>query len=222
MPIPDYVTFGVNELNKRIDFGYVREITDETKLIELLKYRLNTFFINQVEPIKTPFPLSTMICVGVETLGQIFIKDKTIQKKFDGSIKEKKESESFRFVEVFKKLHQGFSHPVGEKFKKNLGDLWKGEDVTDIDTLSLLVYKFFRNTMIHGYHGKGVYLSVEDTKSFIKHEDGYLVLNPYWLWEKFKDVYAKLFNEAIKGQGNNQYRINALIYINNLLSKAVD
>ena len=71
--------------------------------------------------------------------------------------------------------------------------------------------------MTHGYYGRGVYLSYEDTTWFNKKDEGFLVLNPDWFWDKSKDVFNELFYEAINGELNNPRRKKALDYINKIL-----
>jgi hypothetical protein len=55
---------------------------------------------------------------------------------------------------------------------------------------------FFRNTMMHGYWGHAVYLDHQIISWEIG--DGFLVINPYWFWGGFKQVYANLFAEVQK------------------------
>jgi len=204
MPVPDKTIFaGVDDRNSPIDYGFVRTVSDGNELIKLLKLRLDTFLIKQVEPINGAFPKTTMTCITIETLGDIFFG--------------KNDTQSFGFVSVAKQLHQKFSCNVGKEFKKNLKELWDGtDDVSEIDTLAKLLYKFFRNTMIHGYYGRGVYLSYEDTTWFEK-KDGYLTINPNWFWDKTKDLYENFFYEALNGTDNNPKRIKCLNYIMKIL-----
>lgn len=77
MAVPNQTIFGVDENEASINYGTVRQITDEDRLIILLKLRIEVFFIGQVKPLETvsPFPLSVMTCIGVETLGEITIAE---------------------------------------------------------------------------------------------------------------------------------------------------
>ena len=77
--VPDKIIFGIDELGNSIDYGFVRNVTDDNELINLLRLRLKVFFIDQVQPLqesRSAFPLTTMTCVGIETLGEIFVKEK--------------------------------------------------------------------------------------------------------------------------------------------------
>ena len=53
MAVPNLTTFGVDENEASINYGTVRQITDEDRLIRLLKLRIEVFFIGQVKPLET-------------------------------------------------------------------------------------------------------------------------------------------------------------------------
>jgi hypothetical protein len=206
--IPDEVKFGHNAKGDVIDYGYVRAISDNTELIDLLRIRLQTFLINQVQPLQTsrsPFPLTVMTCVGIETLGEIFIP-------------EDKDDTSFRFVEISKKLSQTFGRKLSKKYEKKLSEFWGNKDVKNIDCYGKVLYRFFRNTMIHGYQGKGVFLSYEDlNKIEVDEETSFIKLNPDWFWNSYKEAFNKLFIDAKTAQDANAMRKNCLKYINGYL-----
>ena len=67
-----------------------------------------------------------------------------------------------------------------ELVKKN----WPDKDGEKIKTLTDLFYKYYRNTMIHGYRGNGVFLSSDLKPPFI-FNDGFLIINPDWFWTRF-------------------------------------
>lgn len=131
----DEIIFGVDSSGVAINYGFVRAIQDDTSLINLLHLRLKVFFINQVQPLqdfRSAFPLSIMTCIGIETMGEIFVA-------------ENKDDTSYQFVEI-----------------------------------------------IHGYQGKGVFLSYEDTNDIeIDEEFAFLKINPDWFWNSFKNYYEK-------------------------------
>jgi len=206
--IPDEVKFGHNAKGEVIDYGYVRAVSDNTELIDLLRIRLETFLINQVQPLqksRSPFPLTVMTCVGIETLGEIFIP-------------EDKDDSSFQFVEISKKLNQIFGRKLSKKYEKKLTELWSNKDLKNIDCYGKVLYLFFRNTMIHGYQGKGVFLSYEDLdKIEVDEETSFIKMNPDWFWNSYKDAFDKLFADAKKAQEANAMRKNCLKYINEYL-----
>ncbi|MCE2769642.1 MAG: hypothetical protein LW711_06595 [Saprospiraceae bacterium] len=53
MAVPNLTIFGVDENEASINYGTVRQITDEDRLIRLLKLRIEVFFIGQVKPLET-------------------------------------------------------------------------------------------------------------------------------------------------------------------------
>ena len=53
MAVPNLTIFGVDENEASINYGTVRQITDEYRLIRLLKLRIEVFFIGQVKPLET-------------------------------------------------------------------------------------------------------------------------------------------------------------------------
>lgn len=206
--LPDELIFGRNSKNEVVTLGQVRNITDDTELIETLKHRLITYLNNQVEPLRThgsAFPLAVMTCVGIETLGNIFFL-------------EDNDDKSFQFVSVTKKADQIFGRKLTKKFQDKLDAIWHEKDLKKIDCYGKVLYKFFRNTMIHGYQGKGVFLSYEDTATImIDDQTSFITINPNWFWETYVEVFEKLFKEAIKGQPNNKFRINCLKYVRDYL-----
>ncbi len=206
--VPDKVIFGINTLGNSIDYGFVRSVVDDNALINLLRLRLKVFFIDQVQPLqnsRSAFPLTTMTCVGIETLGEIFVK-------------ENKDDASFQFVEVIKKIHQTFGRQPNKKYEKRLKEIWSEKDLKNIDSFGKLTYRFFRNTMIHGYQGKGVFLSYEDTNNIeIDDEFAFVKINPDWFWNSFKDYYEKKFVQVEQAQANSMERQNCINYIKNFL-----
>lgn len=206
--VPDKVIFGIDELGNSIDYGFVRSVKDDNLLINLLRLRLKRLFIEQVEPLqcsKSAFPLTTMTCIGIETLGQIFIdKDNN--------------DTSFQFVKIIKKIHQTFGQKPNKKFSSKLQEIWSEKDLKNIDNYGKLMYKFFRNTMIHGYQAKGVFLSYEDTNSIeLDEEFAFIKINPNWLWDNYKKYYENQFQLIGQAESNNTEKQNCIKYINNFL-----
>jgi hypothetical protein len=86
----------------------------------------------------------------------------------------------------------------------------------DCTTIAHLIYRFFRNSLIHAYRGHAVYLTADETDSW-RLDDGFFVLNPYWFWRAFCIRYNALWIEVENAQDNNPRRISCISYINELL-----
>ncbi|MCK6692236.1 MAG: hypothetical protein L6Q97_09055 [Thermoanaerobaculia bacterium] len=206
--IPDDTIFGPNDSGEGINYRYVRSIQDETELIRLLKLRLEGFFVRQVQPLQdagSAFPLTVMTCIGIETLGEIFVPEK------DGD-------SSYQFVETVSKMHQVFGRKPESAFLERFAEIWSEKDSSNINSYGKLLYRFFRNTMIHGYQGKSAFLSYEDTdKIEIKSESGFMVINPDWLWNTYKAFFEKRFSEVLKAPNDHPKRLHCLKYIRGFL-----
>ncbi len=106
--------------------------------------------------------------------------------------------------------------------KKELIAVW-GERFTDtnISLIGGLVHSYFRNTMIHGYRGRGVFLSFQqDTLMLL--QDGYLILNPNLFWNSFVNAFNKEFNSIIEDGKINQQNIKVKAikaYLHELIHK---
>jgi len=208
--IPDEIIFTTNYENKAITFGDVRNIVKENELINLLENRLDRYLITQVQPLlknKCAFPLSIMTCIGIETLGEIFIN-----KNIDDS--------SYQFVQIISQIDQRFGRKINKKYENELKKIWEEKSISGINSYGKIVYKFFRNNMIHGYHTKGLFLSYEDTEKInIDDNNAFIIINPNWFWNSFYDTFIKLFKEITEAQSNNTQRKNCLKYITDVLLK---
>ena len=208
--VPDETIFGTNSLGESINYGYVRQVNNDNELINLLRLRLNVFFINQANPLQTTrsaFPLTTMTCIGIETLGKIFVTKKT-------------DDTSYRFVQILKKINQKYGHKPNKKYEKKLKTIWDENDLKNLNCYGKIIYRFFRNSMMHGYQGRGVFLSYEDTVNLkIDEENAFLIINPDWFWDSFKDFFNRQFIEIESAQENSTERQNCLKYIREYLLK---
>ena len=186
MAVPNQTIFGVDENEASINYGTVRQITDEDRLIRLLKLRIEVFFIGQVKPLETvsPFPLSVMTCIGVETLGEI-------------TIAESSDDNGIQFKKILEKFDTNLAKTLTKAEKELVKKNWPDKDGEKIKTLTDLFYKYYRNTMIHGYLGKGVFLSSGLKPPFI-FNDGFLIINPDWFWTRFIEVFNSTFEQLLK------------------------
>jgi len=183
----------------------------KTRLDDLLIKQVNEFGADYTRGGKaySPFPLAVMTCVGIEALGQMFYRQLSL------------ESQKEPFIAVAKRIDQKFSRQLKKEFKEAFGNRWNKEDISKLQNAAQVLYVYFRNTMVHGYFGKGVGLTdlSERETDDLTFGDGYLVLNPYWFWKEFEKVYSKLFDEARQGDRNNNPRwISCLEYLQEILS----
>ena len=206
MAVPNLTIFGVDENEASINYGTVRQITDEDRLIRLLKLRIEVFFIGQVKPLETvsPFPLSVMTCIGVETLGEI-------------TIAESSDDNGIQFKKILGKFDTNLAKTLTKSEKELVKKNWPDKDGEKIKNLTDLFYKYYRNTMIHGYRGKGVFLSSGLKPPFI-FNDGFLIINPDWFWTRFIEVFNSTFEQLLKDnkKGSGE-RTRCLDYIRKLL-----
>ena len=206
MAVPDQTIFGVDENEASINYGTVRQITDEDRLIILLKLRIEVFFIGQVKPLETvsPFPLSVMTCIGVERLGEI-------------TIAENSDDNGIQFKKILGKFDTNLAKTLTKAEKELVKKNWPDKDGEKIKTLTDLFYKYYRNTMIHGYRGKGVFLESGLNPPFI-FNDGFLIINPDWFWTRFIEVFNSTFEQLLKDKkkGSGE-RTRCLDYIRKLL-----
>ena len=62
-------------------------------------------------------------------------------------------------------------------------------------TPSLIIYRLGRNTMIHGFRGRGVFIT-EGIAEWTMAE-GAIVINPYWLWRHLPQHLRRFVEAAL-------------------------
>lgn len=67
---------------------------------------------------------------------------------------------------------------------------------------------------MHGYYTQAVYLNDEDGFTW-KEDDGFIVINPHWLWAKTRNTYDSIINDCLKK--DNNYHTNASNYIGKMI-----
>ena len=206
MPVPDEVIFGPDTQMKTITYGDVRSMAEADKL-KVLKLRLDRFFIEQVDElgknkegnvkVYAPFPLALLTCVGIETLGEVM---------YHSDLCDKSKSQREGFLKIAKSLAPSFSRALPQDNK----------DFDKVTTIAHILYYYQRNTLVHGYQSRGVFLT-EELPDW-KLESGMLLLNPYWLWGRYKTRYEKLFQELFSNvESTNPRRKSALSYLSRIL-----
>lgn len=216
--VPDEVNFGPS-----ITFGGVRELrkTDVVGCISLLRDRLADRLIEQVEPreikelalergiaFPKPFPLAVLACVGFEALGKIFFEEPA----------NSRDNSHQQFVEALKLADPIFSVTYTEEFLAALKRLSAKSHPSNykVQNYGFLVFKFFRNSMIHGYRTSAVFLK-HDMDLLVRVEEGGIILNPNIFWEKFKQLFNRLFDDVINN-ADSPYRECCQKYIDDMLN----
>jgi hypothetical protein len=140
------------------------------------KARSDGFFLNQVnvfsqKEARAPFPWALLTCVGIEMLGSYKFGDSPADRN----------SHFKKFAEEFHpKFKETYATPDGK-----------------IETLSYFLYKGFRNSLAHGFYGKWVFITDDNSKTRTLRYSGYrhfVVLNVYWFYARFRELYDEYFS----------------------------
>ena len=215
MPVHDDVIFGPDEAHQsgKMTYGRLRGLSEPEKIVAL-KARMDTFLVEQseelskeTEKIYAPFPLFVMTCVAIEAHGIILYYPKREVSRED--------AQRQGFLKVCGKIHQGFSKKLSAQEKKDYETLWVGSDHKHPKSISEMIYRFGRHTMMHGFRGRGVHLS--ESIAEWKWHAGALHLNPYWFWRAFCDVYDIDWKETLTAaEPTDAKRRSAIRYLNDL------
>lgn len=223
MPVPDNTYFGEKPEGGGIKYGEVRQITDEQRKLEILKTRIDPLLIGQINELTvfnqdnarkvySPFPLTVLTLLSIETLGHI-IND--VEK-----IKKENEFEQSKAIvtPVYQLMDKKLSYKPSKDFYKAFEALHGKSDKKSVKKYSDVIHIYQRNTFNHGYQSRGVYLTEEITEAIhIDEEKGCLYLNPYSFWGLFKSTYEDVFKKILNKK-NKEWRQNALSYFRRLIN----
>lgn len=217
MPVPDHVIFGPNPPDGTFTYGQVRTLEGDDRY-SALKHRFDTFLIAQINElgkeeegkskVYSPFPLFLLTCIAIEALGKALyrpsqpIPDEDAQRE--------------GFLTVCSKIDPRFSRQLCKKNKEGYDALWGKDEHKKVKSLAHVIYRFGRHTMVHGFRGKGVYLTEDfDGWKFI---DGAFYLNPYWFWRAFKSVYEQEWGALFENkEATNALKRSADEYLKEIL-----
>lgn len=217
MPVPDHVRFA-HTAAEIITYGDVRKLSPADQIIALKK-RFDYWLIGQIEPlaakdhadnslIDAPFPLVILSCVTLETLGSVF---------FDQGAKKEETRETFEKAAIF--TDKNLKGPMEKGFKGKMRELWPNSELDEVGSASDVIYKFFRNSMLHGYRAKGVYLSGTIEPHPWAYDDGFIVIHPTCFWKMVRDGgYSRMF-QAVLVEHNAEMEASARKYIQEMLTK---
>jgi hypothetical protein len=220
MPVPDLVYFGPDQNGHGLNYGQIRALGEEEQF-RALQRRLNTLFIGQVDELAkidnerrlvyAPFPLFLLTCVGIEALGKVF---------FNPGQGQQEEIQRDGFLKVCTKINKAFSRPLAKDAQADYDQLWGAGsfDKHKVKSVGHIIYRFGRHTMIHGYQGRGVYLTEDQSVSGWKVDGGAVIMNPYWFWENFQKASAELWEEFHENkEPTNALKKSARIFLQEML-----
>lgn len=220
MPVPDSVYFGPDENGKGLNYGQLRRLGEEDQF-RALQCRLNTLFIGQVNELAkiengkrlvySPFPLFLLTCVGIETLGKVL---------FNPGQGQQEDIQRDGFLKVCSKINKAFPRPLSKVEQTDYDRLWGEGSFAKhkIKCVGQIIYRYGRHTMIHGYQGRGVYLTEDAAVDGWTMDSGAVILNPYWFWERFKEASENLWEEFHENkEPTNALKKSARIYLGELL-----
>ncbi len=219
MPVPDEVVFGPNVPSGPMTYGEVRHLKADEQL-RALHRRLGAYFTSQVSElgkpeggtskVYSPFPLFLMTCIGIETIGRVF---------FSRAPKAGEKPDDIQregFLNICNRLHGHLSRPLSKAQKADYDSLWGDGAHKHAKTPSAIIYRLGRNTIVHGYQGRGVFLT-EGLETYSL-ESGAIIINPYWFWRAFMTVYEDLWIQLYSSaEDNNPLKKSAHIYLSDLL-----
>ena len=219
MPIPDDTIFSNHLIESRgVKYGEIRKIREPDIKLQYLKKRIESFLIEQVNPIGdkiiySPFPLTILTCIASETLGRIIEP----VSKYENDKRNKNNIPKIVSVKIYGMFDKKLTRPISLKFKDSMQKVWPDDDIKNITCYSELLHSYLRTPFIHGFRSKNVFLT-EDIEGWI-FENGSLFLNPFWFWKSYKIVFENCFNKIFNSkEKNNPYRINALDFFDRLIN----
>lgn len=211
--MPDNVVFcdSISGSGPQITYGELRGNQDEAFRLECLKVRIESWLIKQCDDLNTrrscPFPLAVTTLVGIGSLAEIFYRDSVAAESADAN--------RMLFSKFCVTLDQRIGRTLTKRFKESFIERWSVEKP---ETLADLLYTFFRNSLLHGYYGRAVFITADETDDVECDEDGFVRLNPFWLYEQFKTSAMKHSADALQEESNGTLRRNALNYVERLLA----
>lgn len=214
--VPDDVIFARNQAGAPITWGQVRANPDRAYRVRCLADRLRSFMVAQYRElgqknINGPFILGMTVMTGVEILGKIFY---AMPAPDDPG-----EANKVAFCRFCAQLHQRFGRPPSKDFKDAFVARWGGEKP---ESVSAILYRYFRNTLVHGFYGKAVFLTGQDTDDLLLRDDGCVVVHPDWLLQRFIAAAERHVNELLVAPPQSSLRRNALNYLHELLDEPAE
>lgn len=196
-----------------ITWGQVRASADPVHRLQSLALRLRGFLIAQYaelldKNVSGPFPVSMAVMAGIGTLGEVFY---ATPKPADAGAENR---ESFRRFCV--KLDQRLGRQPPLAFRTAFAERW-GVDCPQ--SVAVILYTYFRNSLVHGYYGRTVFVTGDGTNSLHLRDDGCVLIHPRWLLERFLEVAEEHVADVLVAPSQSSLRRNALNYVRGLLDE---
>lgn len=150
--------------------------------VRAFRARMQRFFIEQVDLFAPPrqpadFPLAIMTCVGVEAIAAFKFGDKRRRRT------KPKKPATRHFQEFIEEMDPEFKEvaPAPDGTGRPLSDF---------------IFEGFRHSLVHGFYGKWVCITNSNTEAdswFYDPNEKSLVLNVYWFYRRFRELYDNYF-----------------------------
>src|SRR5215831_6465251 len=121
MPVPDNTYFGEKPEGGGVQYGEVRQITQEQRKLEILKSRLDPLLIGQINELAiinsnntrkvySPFPLTVLTFLSIETLGHVINDVEKIKRDIEY------EQSKAIVTPVYQLMDKNLSHKPSKRF----------------------------------------------------------------------------------------------------------
>jgi hypothetical protein len=148
----------------------------------------------------------------METLGKIFYSRKP------GEGVNAEGVQRVGFLKICTGIHCHFSRPLNATQKLEYDSLWGIDEHKKVSGIGHIIYRFGRDTMIHGYRGKGVYFTEDPAVPEWKFHEGGVLINPYWFWQGFvrhaEDLWKRFHSNR---EPTNSLKASTRTYLRELL-----
>ena len=211
--VPDEVIFARTPEGDPITWGAMRANADSAIRVQFLAHRLNSFVIGQYRELQQknvngPFVLGMGVMAGVEILGKVFYAKPAPQNAG--------EANKMAFCRFCGQLEARFGRPPPLEFRKAFVDRWGGARPGSV---AEIFYTYFRNTLVHGFYGKAVFLTGEGTNDLLLRDDGCVLVHPDWLLQRFIGAAEVHVGKLVEAAPQSRMRRNALDYLHELLDE---
>ncbi|MCP5535388.1 MAG: hypothetical protein H7A51_04040 [Akkermansiaceae bacterium] len=209
--VPGPVVFGPNPKGgDNLTWSSLREMENSQERIVALEARLRSYLVDGLSNAAEnahPFSSAALVMIGIEAFGEILFRD--------GSKGE--DASKQRFCDACSKIDQKFGRQLPKTGAQAFARRW---NVSKPKSMGEIVYTFFRNSIVHSFYGRGLYLTCEDTKDVQLTDEGIAMLNPDWLLKKYRCSSGKLLDKLVKEKNGGALRRNALKYLEKLLKQS--